>query len=114
MHFIEYRVPSALDQVRRILAIPEKKTDTRLVAHLEVNEMQAVLDAPDPTTRDGVRDRAMLHLGFSAGLRVSELVGLQLNNVTLYPTPNILVQGQGPRERSLPLAKETQLLYVRG
>jgi len=107
MHFIEYRVPSALDQVRRILAIPEKKTDTRLVAHLEVNEMQAVLDAPDPTTRDGIRDRAMLHLGFSAGLRVSELVGLQLNNVTLYPTPNILVQGKGRRERSLPLTKES-------
>jgi site-specific recombinase XerD len=107
MHFIEYRVPSALDQVLRILAIPEKKTDTRLVAHLEVNEMQAVLDAPDPTTREGIRDRAMLHLGFSAGLRVSELVGLQLNNVTLYPTPNILVQGKGRRARSLPLTKES-------
>ena len=107
MHFIEYRVPSALDQVRRILAIPEKKTDTRLVAHLEVTEMQAVLDAPDPTTRDGIRDRAMLHLGFSAGLHVSELVGLQLNNVTLYPTPNILVQGKGRRARSLPLTKES-------
>jgi site-specific recombinase XerD len=107
MHFIEYRVPSALDQVRRILAIPEKKTDTRLVAHLDVNEMQAVLDAPDPTTRYGIRDRAMLHLGFSAGLRVSELVGLQLNDVTLHPAPNILVHGKGRRERALPLTKES-------
>jgi integrase/recombinase XerD len=107
MHFIEYRVPSALDQVRRILAIPEKKTDSRLVAHLDVNEMQAVLDAPDPTTRYGIRDRAMLHLGFSAGLRVSELVGLQINDVTLHPAPNILVHGKGRRERGLPLTKES-------
>jgi integrase/recombinase XerD len=107
MHFIEYRVPSALEQVRRILAIPEKKTDSRLVIHLDVNEMQAVLDAPDPTTRFGIRDRAMLHLGFSAGLRVSELVGLQLNDVTLHPVPNILIHGKGRRERALPLTKES-------
>lgn len=107
MHFIEYRVPSALDQVRRILAIPKKKTDTRLVAHLEIDEMQAVLDAPDPTTRYGIRDRAMLHLGFAAGLRVSELVGLRLNDVTWDSTPSILVQGKGRRERALPLGKES-------
>lgn len=107
MHFIEYRVPSALDQVRRILAIPTKKTDTRLVTHLEIDEMQAVLDAPAPTTRYGVRDRAMLHLGFAAGLRVSELVGLRLNDVTWHSTPSILVQGKGRRERALPLGKES-------
>lgn len=107
MHFVEYRVPSALDQVRRILAIPAKKTDTRLVAHLEINEMQAVLDAPDPTTRYGIRDRAMLHLGFAAGLRVSELVGLRLNDVSWHSTPCILVQGKGRRERALPLGKES-------
>jgi site-specific recombinase XerD len=107
MHFIEYRVPSALEQVRRILAIPAKKTDTRLVVHLEIDEMQAVLDAPDPTTRHGIRDRAMLHLGFAAGLRVSELVGLRLNDVTWHSTPSILVQGKGRRERALPLGKES-------
>jgi integrase/recombinase XerD len=41
-------------------------------------EVQALLDAPDPTTRDGIRDRAMLHLAVCAGLRVSELTGLRL------------------------------------
>jgi site-specific recombinase XerD len=76
MHYMEYRVPSALEQIRRILAIPAKKTDTRLVRHLTAQEMQSILDAPDPTVRDGIRDRAMLHLCFAGGLRVSELVGL--------------------------------------
>jgi site-specific recombinase XerD len=107
MHFVEHRVPSALDQVRRILAIPVKKTDTRLVAHLEIDEMQAVVDAPDPTTSSGIRDRAMLHLGFAAGLRVSELVGLRLNDVTWHSTPSILIHGKGRRERTLPLGKES-------
>ena len=76
MHFLEHRVPSALDQIRQILAIPAKKTDTPLVCHLTLQEMKTLLDVPEPNTRNGIRDRAMLHLAFSAGLRVSELVGL--------------------------------------
>ena len=73
MHFMEYRVPSALEQIQRILAIPAKKTDTRLARHLTAEEMQSILNAPDPTVRDGIRDRAMLHVCFAGGLRVSEL-----------------------------------------
>lgn len=68
-----------------------------------MDEVRAVLDAPNIKTRLGLRDRAMLHLCFAAGLRVSELVGLTPENVTLQPSPSILVFGKGRRERSLPL-----------
>ena len=54
--FLEYRQPAALEHIRRVLAIPFKKTDQRLVPYLLREELQAVLDAPDPATRDGVRD----------------------------------------------------------
>jgi integrase/recombinase XerD len=64
--FLQHREPAALDQIRRILAIPFKITDTRLVAHLDREELQALLDAPDPSTREGIRDRAMLHLAVCA------------------------------------------------
>lgn len=107
MHFLEYRVPSALDPIRRILAIPFKKTDSRLVPHLSVEEMQAILDAPDPTTRAGIRDRALLHLCYAGGLRVSELIGLRLDDLTLQPHASVLVRGKGRRERCLPLWKTT-------
>ena len=73
--FLEYRQPAALEQIRRVLAIPFKRTDARLVPYLGREEVQALLDAPDPATRDGIRDRAMLHLAVCAGLRVSELTG---------------------------------------
>jgi integrase/recombinase XerD len=107
MHFLEFREPAALDQIRRILAIPPKKAETRLVRHLTVEEMQAIMNAPEPSGWDGVRDRAMLHLCFAGGLRVSELVGLLLRHVTLQPQASILVQGKGRRERCLPLWKVT-------
>jgi site-specific recombinase XerD len=105
--FLEYRVPSCVHQIHSLLAIPSKKTDETLVAYLARDEMQAILDAPDPRFRNGVRDRAMLHLAFAAGLRVSELVGLRIDEVVLQPQPAIHVRGKGRRERVLPLWKTT-------
>lgn len=107
MHFMAYRVPSALEQIRCITAIPTKKTDARLVRHLTAAELQLILNAPEPTEWDGIRDRAMLHLCFAAALRVSELVGLQLGDVMLQPQASVLIHGKGRRERCLPLWKET-------
>ena len=105
--FVEYRVPGSVQQVHCLLAIPSKKTDEKLVGYLTREEMQAVLDAPDPRSRVGTRDLAMLHLAFAAGLRVSELVGLRLDEVVLQPQPSIHVRGKGRRERVLPLWKTT-------
>jgi site-specific recombinase XerD len=107
VRFLEYREPSCLEQTRRILAIPLKRTDERLVAHLSPDETRALLDAPDPSTREGIRDRAMLHVAFTAGLRVSELIGMLVDDVSLRPDPAIRVRGKGRRERLLPLWKET-------
>ena len=107
MRYVEYRVPTAVEQIRRICAIPVKKFDTRLVRHLTVPEMQAILDAPEPTRRDGIRDRAMMYLCFAAGLRVSELIGLRIDDLTLHPHPSILIHGKGRKERCLPLWRET-------
>ena len=119
MHFLEYRVPAALEQIRRILAIPAKKTTSRLVRHLTVEEIKALLDAPEPTTRDGIRDHAMLYLCFAGGLRVSELVGLRIDQLNLQGQASLLVHSKGRKERCLPLWKETTValrawLAVRG
>ena len=105
--FLEYRLPGSLDQVCRIKAIPIKRTDQTLVHHLTHVEMQALLDAPDPRTHSGTRDRAMLHLAFAAGLRVSELIGLRRDELVLHPHPSVRVRGKGRRERELPLWKQT-------
>jgi site-specific recombinase XerD len=107
MHFLEYRVPSAIEQVRRILAIPAKKAESKLVQHLTAEEIQALLNAPDPTGWKGIRDRAMLHLCYGGGLRVSELIGLRLDDLKFQPQPSVLVHGKGRRERCLPLWKTT-------
>ena len=64
IRYVEFRVPSALAQVRQIHAIPAKRHDQTLVRHLTMEEIRAILNAPDIKTRLGIRDRAMLHLCF--------------------------------------------------
>lgn len=105
MRFVEYRVPAMLEQIRQISAIPNKRTDRKLVGYLNPDQIESLLNAPDPTTRTGIRDRAMIHLCLSAGLRVSELVTLPLNALTLHAEPAIHLLGKGRRERALPLWK---------
>lgn len=120
MRFLEHRVPSALDQLRRILAIPAQRTDTPLVRHLTLDETKAVLDAPDPSTRPGTRDRAMLYMGFAGGLRVSEIVMLLRADLRFQSNyVEVLVRGKGRRHRVLVLWKEVAIalrawLAIRG
>jgi len=104
MHFVEHRVPSALEQIKRVLSIPYKKTAIRLVNHLATEQCQAILDAPDPTKRLGIRDRTMLHVAVTAGLRVSELVGLHLDEVSFQSRyVDVHVRGKGRKDRILTL-----------
>jgi len=107
MRYVEYQLPSALEQIRQIHAIPSKRHDQKLIRHLTMEEIQAILNAPNLATRLGIRDRAMLHLCFAGGLRVSELVGAMLEHLSLQRTPNILIRGKGRKERCLPLWKQT-------
>lgn len=106
--FLEYRAPACLDVAMQIQALPAKRVEEPLVDYLTRNELQAVLDAPDRRTRSDVRDRAMLYLAYACGLRVSELTGLQLDDVNRPTVDAVHVLGKGRRERVLPLWKETQ------
>lgn len=105
--YLEHREPAVLDQALRVHAIPMKKVDETLVSSLTRLEVQALLDTPDRRTAFGIRDRAMLHLAFAGGLRVSELVGLDIKQFDGRSPASIHVMGKGRRERVLPLWQET-------
>jgi site-specific recombinase XerD len=107
MRFVEYQHPPLLAQIAQIRAIPMKRYEQKLVRHLSMEEVRAILNAPDIGTRLGIRDRAMIHLCFGGGLRVSELVGATLSNLVLGAVPSLLVNGKGRKHRNFPLWKET-------
>ena len=106
--FLEFRRPGHLDLAAQVRQIPAKKGDVPLIGSLDRAETRALLDAPDPGTVAGTRDRAMLCLTYNAGLRVSELVGLALDDLRMPALDEVHIIGKGRRERILPLWKETR------
>ena len=91
-------------------AVVAPRLDRTIPLHLSEAEMRRLLDTPDPTTPLGRRDRAMLELFYASGLRLSELVGLDLEDVHLSGRM-LRVLGKGGKERLLPFnrAAETAL-----
>jgi integrase/recombinase XerC len=83
------------------------KRDRTVPKHLSEADMTALLETPDATTPLGRRDRAMLELFYASGLRLSELVGLDLEDVHL-PARMVRVLGKGGKERLLPFNRSTE------
>jgi integrase/recombinase XerC len=77
------------------------KREQKVPAHLTVDEMARLLDMPDTATPLGRRDRAMLELFYASGLRLSELVGLDLEDINL-SARMVRVMGKGAKERLVP------------
>ncbi len=83
------------------------KREQRLPAHLGESEMSRLLEMPDPTVPLGRRDRAILELFYASGLRLSELVGLGLEDVNL-SSRVVRVLGKGRKERIVPFNRTTE------
>jgi integrase/recombinase XerC len=83
------------------------KREQRLPAHLGEAEMSRLLDMPDTSTPLGRRDRAILELFYASGLRLSELVGLGLEDVNLSGRV-VRVLGKGGKERIVPFNKTAE------
>jgi integrase/recombinase XerC len=77
------------------------KREQKIPNHLGVSEMDRLLETPDTTNPLGRRDRAILELFYASGLRLSELVGLDLQDVNL-STRMVRVLGKGRKERIVP------------
>jgi len=83
------------------------KREHRLPAHLGEAEMSRLLEMPDTSTPLGRRDRAILELFYASGLRLSELVGLDLEDVNL-SSRMVRVLGKGRKERIVPFNQSAE------
>ena len=97
------------DPTVRLLAA---KRPLRIPHTLTQEQVEALLQAPDVQTALGLRDRAMLELMYASGLRVSELVGLQMHQLDVQ-TGVLRTQGKGRKERLVPFGEEAQAWLLR-
>ncbi len=105
--YVAFEAPDHAAQIQRVLAIPSKRFTRTQVHFLTRPEVKALLAAPDQRTWFGRRDHLFLRVAAQTGLRLSEMIGLTRNDVTLSPGAHVRVIGKGRKERCVPLAKPT-------
>ncbi len=94
-----------------VATIRTPKQEKRLPKFLDVTQMQKLLSTPDDSTLLGARDRAMLETLYSTGVRVSELVALNISDVDA-PGQCLRIRGKGRKERIAPIGP-TALIAIR-
>ena len=101
------RHPEHAATIQRVLAIPTKRHQRKLLTWLTEPEVDALLAATDRATWAGRRDHAMLVLAVQTGLRISELIALSRSDLTLDIGAHVRCMGKGRKERATPLTALT-------
>jgi integrase/recombinase XerD len=105
--FVALREPERVDLVTRILAIPVKRQDKKLIGYLTREAIAAILTAPDRSTWVGRRDHALLLTMYNSGARVSEMTALRCAQVAVGVSTFVHLHGKGRKDRAIPLWPHT-------
>lgn len=97
------RHPEHAESIQRVLTIPVKRHDQKMVSFLVRDEIDALLSAPDTNTWFGRRDQVLLTLAVQTGMRVSELTRLVRADLHLTVGAHVRCHGKGRKERGTPL-----------
>ncbi len=102
--FFRYLKKTGAVQASPMATIVSPKLDRRLPHFLDEDSMRRLMDQPDSATPQGVRDRALLELLYSTGIRLSELIGLNLRDIEI-SSGTIRVTGKGNKHRIIPFGR---------
>jgi integrase/recombinase XerD len=105
--YVAAQHPERLEQCQRILGIPFKRSRSRQVEYLELEEIQAILSAINRSKPTGRRDHALIVTMFNTGARVHEVVGVRANDLQLIKPFHVLLRGKGGKTRICPLWPQT-------
>jgi integrase/recombinase XerD len=105
MRYVAQQAPEAVAVTNRVLAIPMKRFARLLVSSLSFPEVQAILQATDPTTESGQRDQRLFNLLYHTGARISEALQVRYQDIQWGPPSTITFHGKGRKTRTLPLLK---------
>ncbi len=103
--YAAFEEPTRSGLIQRVLAMPDKRHDRKLVGFLIRSEIDALLDAPNAKTWTGRRDRAFIMVAVQTGLRVSEMTGIRMCHVSLGRGAHVHCLGKGRKERATPLTQ---------
>lgn len=116
--FFRYLCREGVMEINPAQLVSSPRVERTLPNHLTIEQMIKFIESPDLDTLLGKRDRAILELLYASGLRVSELVGLNLTDID-FTNQTVRVKGKGRKERIVPFGNHAlkalqEYLAVRG
>lgn len=113
--FIKYvmtHYPEHFDQCRKVIEIPSKKTIIKPPVYLSIEELKCIFQQPDQSTKQGIRDLAMLTLLYDSGCRVQELIDLTWIDLRFEKPATVTLTGKGNKTRIIPLMSDTACILT--
>lgn len=101
--YLQYEAPEYLDLCQKVLAIPFKKTEQRVLNYFSLDGIKLLLSMPDTSTKGGRRDLALLSLMYDTGARVQEIADLTPQCVRFEKPATIRLHGKGNKTRIVPM-----------
>lgn len=105
--FFKYLMREGLAEVNPARSVATPKREKHLPSVMQTSEIALLLEQPDLSTNLGIRDRAWLELLYASGLRISELVGIDIDDIELRARL-VKVRGKGSKERIVPFGSKAE------
>ena len=104
--YLSYKLPKYGALIQEVLAIPEKRVNHNIIGFLTETEVKALLDVPNQETWLGKRDHTLLVVAIHTGMRLSELLGLKWQDISLNQGADAECLGKGRKYRCIPLSSQ--------
>lgn len=111
--YLQYQNPDNLLEWQRILSIPVKKAEKKIINYLTLDGIKLLLEMPDQNTKTGRRDLALLTLMYDTGARVQEMIDLTPSQVRFDKPYTVKLIGKGNKARIVPLMEPTVQILKR-
>jgi site-specific recombinase XerD len=105
VRYLMYEYPDYMNEYQRILSIPVKKSPQAEIRFLKSAGVKLLMAQPNTETPSGLRDYVILTLLYTTGIRVTELIGLRVKDISLQEPCTLLVHGKGSKYRYVPIRK---------
>jgi len=107
LHYAGLQEPIALSTIQKVFAIPMKRFEQPMLDFLSLKEVEMIMEAPEPNTWSGRRDRTLLATLYNTGARVSEIVQINCMDIGNEQCSEVTLHGKGRKQRTVPLWKRT-------
>ncbi len=113
--FFKYLLKKKVLKANPVLNLSSPKLEKKLPSFLDEVSVSKMMDIPDTSTSEGLRDKALLELLYSTGMRLNELISLKLHDIDFH-NETVKVFGKGKKHRIIPFgskAKESLKMYLK-